>query len=224
MKASAVAEPREVTIKGYGQGRKDQTMCELKTTTDTVVESPARCAEEVAEGTGLDTGEELRTTEHKQVYIKAYGREAEVDEEIAPLILELWRCGIWTLMSCQEGAHGYVWVCFPDPNEAAEFMNIVAEFDPAPESLYQRMLSDWDVPNNWIFDTFPRDDNLFEEDPTSDDVHEYHKGPPDFAFEISVRFPPSDLPAVMTKLAAHTPDDWMDDDRMDAAVPLSKVD
>jgi hypothetical protein len=227
MAVSVTAENKQVFGMTGETHRKDETMNELDTTIDTLDEEPTSrtgCDEARPEATGQDSGEELRPTEHKQVHIKAYGQEAEVDVGIAPLILELWRCGIFTIMTCQDGAHGYVRVSFPNSTEAADFMNIVAEFDPEPESLYQRMLSVWDVPNNWIFKTFPFDCNLFEEDPTADEVNEYHKGPPDFGFSTSVWFPPSDLSAVMAKLAAHPSYDWADDDPMDGAVPLSKDD
>ena len=40
--------------------------------------------------------------EHKQVRIKGYGQEADVDEAIAPLVMEMWRSRIQTFMSCQE--------------------------------------------------------------------------------------------------------------------------
>jgi hypothetical protein len=150
-----------------------------------------------------------RKTEHKQVFIQGYGQKANVDEGIATLIRELWCCGIWTLMSCQEGAHGYVWLCFPHAGEAADFLQIVAEYDPEPDSLYQRALGLVGVPGIWKVGTFLDDYSLVEElDGPDGAVEESHTGRPDFCFEISIWFPPSDLPAVLKRLAAQPTVDW----------------
>ena len=93
----------------------------------------------------------LMGTEHKQVRVLGCGQDADVDDGIAPLIKEMWRAGIRTSMSCQEGRFGFVWLHFNDPNEAARFLNIVAEYDPDPNSLYKRMLGhDGENPNAWI--------------------------------------------------------------------------
>jgi hypothetical protein len=53
------------------------------------------------------------TDKHKQVSIAHGHRRAVVDELIAPLILELWRCGFDTLGSCQEHASGKAYIMFP---------------------------------------------------------------------------------------------------------------
>lgn len=140
-------------------------------------------------------------TEHKQVRIKGYGQEAEVDEGIAPLIMEMWRCGIRTFMSCQEGAHRFVWLNFHNTREAEKFMNIVGDYEPERNSLYQRMTGrDPDNPNNWLFNTNAEDYNLDEE---AEDLDEYHLGEPAFTFSLSIWFPPADLPGVIARLVAH---------------------
>src|SRR5262249_19515962 len=104
------------------------------------------------------------TTEHPQVRIKYRSQTADVDEGIAPLIMTIWRCGIRTMMSCQEGAYGYVWLCFPNTWEASKFMNIIAVYAPEPDSFYQRMLNLFDgVPHPWKYKTNVDDYALFEE-------------------------------------------------------------
>jgi hypothetical protein len=224
MKASVTAENKAgfgMTGETYG---KDQTMCELNTTTDTVTESPSRCAccgEEVKDGTG--PRELLHPKNHKQVTIKVCGLKLKVDKKIAPLIKELWRCGICTAMSCQEGAHGMIWLHFLDADLAAEFLTAVADYDPDPESLYHRILGDYGLPDNWVVETRHVDVNLVENYGEGNQPEERHEGQPEFRAVTSVWFPPSDLPAVMRKLAAHPTYDWADDPT-DGAVALSKDD
>jgi hypothetical protein len=200
-------------------------MCELKTTTDAVVESPSRCAccgEEVADGTG--PRKLLHLKNHKQVTVELRGMKFKVDKKIAPLIKELWRCGMLTAMSCQEGAHGMVWLHFLDAGPAVEFLDAVAEYDPEPDSLYHRVLGDYDQPDNWVVEARLVDFNLVKEYGEGNQLEERHEGRPKYRSVTSVWFPPSDLPAVMARLAAHPTYDWADDDRMDGAEPSSKDD
>lgn len=39
---------------------------------------------------------------HPTVRVKWEEQEADIDEKIAPLILSIWKCGIYTLFSCQD--------------------------------------------------------------------------------------------------------------------------
>jgi hypothetical protein len=222
MKGSATIEPREVTTKGYSQGRKDQAMSECKTTTDTKTESQDRCPcchEEVADGTGPGLRKLSHPKNHKQVTVKVCGMKFKVDKKIAPLIKELWRCGMLTAMSCQEGAHGMVWLHFPDAGPAAEFLNAVADYDPEPDGLYHRVLGDYDQPDNWVVEARLVDVNLVKEYGEGDRLEERHEGRPKYRSVTSVWFPPSDLPAVMARLAAHPTYDWADDDLESDSAP-----
>jgi hypothetical protein len=63
---------------------------------------------------------------HKQTRVAWQGREAEVDEELAPLILALWKAGIDTLLSCQENRPGVAWICFPTARDAKNLLDAVA--------------------------------------------------------------------------------------------------
>jgi hypothetical protein len=141
-------------------------------------------------------------TYHKQVRVRANGQDAYVDEGIAPLIREMWRAGIRTLMSCQQGAFGLVWLYFDCPFYATKFMNIVAEYEEEPDSLYQRMLGHHaEVANTWEYDLLPEDFNLTEEHVKSTaSFVERHDGDPAFEFHVSIRFPPTDLPLVLDRL------------------------
>ena len=72
-------------------------------------------------------------TQHKQVAIEWRGRRAEVDEEMAPLILALWRAGISTTLSCQENRPGIAWIAFATPEDARRFLNRVAVYPDAAD-------------------------------------------------------------------------------------------
>jgi hypothetical protein len=62
---------------------------------------------------------------HAQVVIEWEGCRAEVDEEIAPLILTLWRLGIRTYESCQHTPNDGVYVDFVTPTDAKNFFDMV---------------------------------------------------------------------------------------------------
>lgn len=53
------------------------------------------------------------TGEHTQIGIQDGHRRASVDQLIAPLILECWRCGWDTMGSCQEREDGTAYISFP---------------------------------------------------------------------------------------------------------------
>jgi hypothetical protein len=144
-------------------------------------------------------------TTHKQVRIRGYGQEANVDEGIAPLIAAMWRAGIKTWMSCQEGAHDFVWLNFSNTREAEKFLDIVGEYDPDPDSMYQRMSQNPEHENAWKYGTGVDDLALtLEFDDDEDEViDEHHNGEPCFSFGISIWFPPSDVPEVLERLHAY---------------------
>ncbi len=139
---------------------------------------------------------------HKQVRIRANGQDAEVDEGIAPLIEAIWKCGIRTDMSCQDGAHGFVWLNFPNAKESERFLDIVAEFDPDPNSLYGRITGRWDSTEQaWKYGINAEDMALNEDvDDDDDTVAEHHDGFPCFVCSVSIWLPPSDVPLILKRL------------------------
>src|SRR5262249_41909334 len=65
-------------------------------------------------------------TEHTQVPVHWDGRSAEVDEDLAPLILALWQAGISTNACCQEGQPGRAWIEFTTAQDALLFLKMVS--------------------------------------------------------------------------------------------------
>src|SRR5688500_168585 len=76
---------------------------------------------------------------HTQVLVEWQGRQAEVDEGIAPLVLACWQKGIDTVMSCQDDRPGVVWVMFPSSDDAKRFLDLT------------------DYAYEWKFETHPKD-------------------------------------------------------------------
>lgn len=141
------------------------------------------------------------STNHPTTTISHEGMTAEVDEMIAPLILNLWRLGINTDLSCQDNVPDkWVWIMFSSANDAEYFLAIAAkEFNSDPESLYNRIRQQWECNSEcWKYSAHPRDLNVdcFETGDNSIDEEPYEDSSPEFLFSISVRFPQSDLSAV----------------------------
>jgi hypothetical protein len=67
------------------------------------------------------------TDRHRQIAIQLAERAANVDEMIAPLILETWRLGIETLGSCQELKSGQAYIEFPIADEGDVFHRILQQ-------------------------------------------------------------------------------------------------
>jgi hypothetical protein len=89
-----------------------------------------------------------RGNRHPVARIEHDGKSAEIDEEIAPLVLELWRANLWTVSSCQD-VRGRVHIDFADWAAAEAFVNlVVGERSSDVESLYSRIVVD-DEPDDW---------------------------------------------------------------------------
>jgi hypothetical protein len=156
---------------------------------------------------------------HKQTRVAWRGREAEVDEELAPLILALWKAGIDTMLSCQENRPGVAWICFPTARDAKHFLDAVAAYPdqkdlrtvggrlyvgdvPFWETLYGR-ISRCGGNDDWQYDMHVHNWGVGE-DLVNDEVVQTCIGPADFAFFVSVRFPRTDLPLLLDRLQQAT--------------------
>jgi hypothetical protein len=148
---------------------------------------------------------------HPQVQVEHGGYSAEVDAELAPLILELWRAEIWTSLSCQEGVDGRVWIEF-EGESVERFLSIAAgAHDAEMDSLYNRVVGgfepdeeweEWRKTRAWSYTASVEDANVkYEQD--GETVHEVAEGGPDVRLLVSVRFPRTDLLAVLARVKAH---------------------
>lgn len=145
------------------------------------------------------TGEWPSPPTHRAIHVKVGTREGDIDAKIAPLIRELWKADVDTVLSCQNNPAGWVWICFDGCDSCERFLNILAEYDPHPESLYNHIRGENGFTPNELLWHFEIDftDLAVEEDEHGD---ERPVGPPMLHPEISVRFPHSDLPDVLRRM------------------------
>jgi len=145
---------------------------------------------------------------HETVYVKYGAMEADIDVEIAPLILEIWRAGLVTLNSCKENRPGWVWIQFLIAEHAATFLDIVAVYEEGIECLYNRIRHEWDhdvgPPDGlWKYDALVQDLSVLQEEVEDGVIEEASAGPSDFIFNMSIRFPKADLPIIEERLRLH---------------------
>ena len=76
---------------------------------------------------------------HKQVRIQANGQRGTVDAGMAPLLKAVWKCDIFTVMSCQENHPGISWICFWFIEDLQKFLSILHN-DPS-EYFVEKILS-----------------------------------------------------------------------------------
>jgi hypothetical protein len=136
--------------------------------------------------------------------VEVGSRSEEIDKVIAPLIREMWIADIDTIMSCQDDGSDRIWVEFEDVDDLVEFLNAIAEFEPGRDTLYNRMkpyFRTTDPELDWIYELHPNDMAFTDDGPSDADVVQpRHEGTPYFFFTVSVRFPPSDLPVVLSRM------------------------
>lgn len=143
---------------------------------------------------------------HKAVPVRYGDQEAQVDEQIAPLILAMWRAGIRTYQSCQSKPEGWVWLQFDCSHEVERWLSIVGDDAEPGDSLHERLWCGYDGEggfNQWefrlvVFD--PESEEIVDED---GGIETIQLGPPDFLVLTCIHFPQSDLPTVMARLNAY---------------------
>jgi hypothetical protein len=137
---------------------------------------------------------------HKAITVRVGNMRAQIDTLLAPLIREIWKSGINTVMSCQETEPGIAWIEFEAVDDLVHFLNIVAEYEEGVDTLYNRInfrltgpksAPDWQYQANLLDCGFiPEEDDRYE-------------GAPDFLVTVSVYFPQSDLSVLLTRLKTH---------------------
>jgi len=143
-------------------------------------------------------------TGHPTKTISYNGLTAEIDEDIAELVLNCWRLGIMTNNSCQNNIpDNWVWLCFNGAINAQYFMSIVAPtYSEDPNSIYYR-IGHHDEDNSWQYDSHLDDHNVEGHEENDEWVEKPMSPVSNFSFDISVRFPRTDLEAVCAKINRH---------------------
>jgi hypothetical protein len=144
---------------------------------------------------------------HKTVRVRWGDLDARIDKNIAPLILELWKAGLETVLSCEDNPLGWVWIEFFHASDAEVFLDIVARFEHGVDTLYNRIRGAWRpehgrIAGMWEYDVNPWD-LAVDETEEDGEIEETCCGPSEFVFNLSVRFPRPDLPVVLTRMRRH---------------------
>ena len=151
------------------------------------------------------------TSIHKTVVVEVGDYREEIDEGIAPLITAIWQAGIDTSMSCQGTASGMAWIEFHSVDELASFLNIVADYEPGVDTLYNRINYQWTgemSASPWEYQLNPMDINELES----------YEGATDIMFTVGVRFPTSDIPVILTRLSKAKTEQTIDEAAEHAAI------
>ena len=146
--------------------------------------------------------------QHKTVLVKWDGFEAWVDRGIAPLIEEIWKAGIFTLLSCEENRPGIMWIEFASAIEAEAFLNIVARYEEDIDSLYNRIRQGWshidgEIQGAWEYAINPLDYSVEQRILDDDSIEESCSGPSEFIFSMGIRFPKEDYPTILQRMKEH---------------------
>ncbi|MFJ8200985.1 hypothetical protein [Streptomyces sp. NPDC096152] len=160
---------------------------------------------------------------HPTVLVEVGHRHAQIDEELAPAIDAIWRCGFDTFTCCQdlgesnaswveklphmagyvESRRGWMLIDFPI-DSGLTFLSAVANAGPR-DAFYVRM-THWAAPGAWDVKIKPMDVAMRQEELES----EFHLR------LLQVSFPASDLPELVRRLHEHAagrsiapaPADW----------------
>jgi hypothetical protein len=150
----------------------------------------------------------LGDNRHKQSYIAWKDKEADVDEEIAPLILAIWQAGFDTTNSCQETPmDGRVWIQFDALHGAKTFLNLVGRGHLMKDDRIEGYEGNWHQGWEYRIECCPlRELQVPEGVPIwlrfeRDGLWFQKPNPACFEFyKCSVRFPRADLPATLERL------------------------
>ena len=138
---------------------------------------------------------------HATVVVEVGAWREEVDEAIAPLIAEVWKAGIPTLMSCQETDPRVAWIEFEEVAHLQQFLNLVAVYEDGAGTMYNRIAHELVAPApataSWEYQLNPLD--------CGEDrgARPHAACACDFVFTAGVYIPHADLTAVLDRLRRH---------------------
>ncbi len=152
---------------------------------------------------------------HDKTRINYRGTRVPIDKKIAPLMKEFWKTGARTWASCEDVGEinsdpdklGTCLIIFVDATDAITFLNAATVFEEGGKSLYNRMSHcGCRAVFPWQYEITPYD-RAYEEI----DNEEIYFGPSDYGFSVKIRFPRSDIPAILENLASNRSGPKLDD-------------
>jgi len=151
---------------------------------------------------------EVHKGRHRTVHVTYGDQSAEIDEQIAPLIKEMWKAGINTCQSCEDSPAGWVRIQFFSSFEVEMFLNAIGDFDDKIGSLHDRLCRGydriaWPRVAQWRYEIIVADLAVEEIETDGGGVQEVCTAPPEFAMWIDVYFPFDDLADVLKRIKRH---------------------
>jgi hypothetical protein len=144
---------------------------------------------------------------HRTVLVEHGSLRAEIDEALAPLVVETWKAGVSTHCSCEDPAAlgedrrsltGYVQLGFPCVAEAQAWVRIVRNHERSGgAALYNRMT------HRGIRGEAGWQYAVSAYDAAYDYAADRSMGPSALDFLVFVYVPRADLPTVLRRLEAH---------------------
>jgi hypothetical protein len=164
----------------------------------------------------------VATRTHPATVVVHGSLTAEVDVDLAPLVLEVWRAGIATIHSCQDVGEnvaglagrlphleevvrresGRASLGFAGADAMAAFLDAVANAGPRDE-LYERM-AHWASPGAWQLLVTVSDRGLAEGEELAPDGTPWSRLTP---ASFTVRFPRTDIAEVAERMRRHNAGD-----------------
>lgn len=118
-------------------------------------------------------------------------KKVQVDKKIAPLIKRMWELKLETMMSCEDNnPKDWIWICFTYPKTAEIFLRLILR--NCPEDLAKRITRGNRNPFSRLHDV---DKNNWKYHLCVDELKNKF-----FGFNLSVRFPQTDLKEVTNTL------------------------
>ncbi len=86
---------------------------------------------------------------HAATWVHVGDQSADIDNALVPLITQVWKAGIQTDGSCEEGddTPEYAWIGFPSAEQLEAFLRLVLR-EAAGGSLMRRMVGVYQRPND----------------------------------------------------------------------------
>lgn len=134
---------------------------------------------------------------HPTVLVEVGDKSERIDVELAPLIREMWRAGINTVMSCQNCFEGCAWIEFDSAEELTRFFGMIVYYEPHENSLYRRITRtqrDLDAELSWEFELHVHD--MFEDQP-----EQIEYGIACYFASVGAYFPRSDIQELHRRLS-----------------------
>jgi len=130
-----------------------------------------------------------------------------IDTMIAPLIVEIWKAGWKTDLSCQDNyPKGYIWIDFRYSHHLEKFLNVILKGEMEDISVADNCFSFEYVPNSWKFKfhNYPHFASHTHEESSFDSDASIEAEPiKRVSTSVALRFPQTDLSFVYDKLVKH---------------------